>query len=73
MQEEKSKQTAAQEVLSIVRSRFKQFVTWLKPSPGEHWSLQALKLLAKIPVVLLAVALSPLLLVVMLLVFLIAL
>lgn len=73
MQEQKNKQTVAQEVSAIVRSRFRQFAAWLKPSPDEHWSLQTLKLLAKIPVVLLAVALSPLLLVVMLLVFLIAL
>jgi len=73
MPAEKNKQTAAQELLSIVRSRFRQFVDWLKPARDEHWSLQSLKLLAKIPVILLAVALSPLLLVVMLLVFLIAL
>lgn len=73
MPEGNNKQTIAQEVLSIVRSWFRQFVAWLKPSPGEHWSLQTLKLLAKIPIILLAIALSPLLLVVMLLIFLIAL
>lgn len=71
--QEKGKESITKELLSLLRSGIQQFTAWLKPSPDEHWSLQTLKLLVKIPVVLLAVALSPLLVVVMLLVFLIAL
>ncbi len=73
MEGEKNKKTISQELASLIRSGFSSFGAWLKPSPDDHWSLQSLKILAKIPVVLLAVALSPLLLVVLLLVFLIAL
>jgi|GEM_PF-4704348 len=73
MEGEGKKKSISQELATLVRSGFNQFIAWLRLSRDDHWSLQILKTLAKIPVVALAIALSPLLLVVLLLVFLIAL
>ncbi|MFC3198163.1 hypothetical protein ACFOET_11125 [Parapedobacter deserti] len=67
------KLTYRQEIRNFVRRLSGNFIEWLKPSPDDHWSVQILKTIGKIPVVLLLVALSPVLLVVLLLVFLIAL
>lgn len=73
MQGEKSKQSLSGELWAAIRSRIKAFFAWVKPSPYDHWIRQSLKLAIKIPIILLAILFSPLLLIVMLLVFLIAL
>lgn len=52
---------------------FSNFIQWLKPNPADHWFLQTLKTIGKIPLVLVLILCSPVLLVVLLIVFMIAL
>lgn len=61
------------EILLKINTLSNQFVFFLKPNPADHWSIQVLKTIAKIPLVFLLLLLSPVLLVVFLIIFVIAL
>lgn len=67
------KQSVFKEVTKLVKDAVGRFARWLMPNPNDHWAIQVLKSIAKIPVVLLLVLCSPVLIVVLLIIFLIAL
>lgn len=67
------KQTIFGAILTKIRDVAIQFWNWLMPDPADHWFVQVLKSLAKVPVVLLLLLCSPVLMAVLLIVFLIAL
>lgn len=69
----KDEKTTGEEFRGLILDQFKAFFNWLKPNPGEKLSLQIVKFILKIPVVLLMIAASPVLIVVLIFVFLIAL
>lgn len=50
-----------------------RFFSFFKPNPVDHWAIQMLKTLAKLPLVAMLILLSPILILVLLIVFLIAL
>lgn len=69
----KEKKTFFQEVRGMIAGLLSDFWEWLKPHPDDHWLLQLLKGIAKLPLVILLITCSPILVVILLLVFLIAL
>jgi hypothetical protein len=66
------KQSITQVISAKVRDVANDFWKWLKPNPTDHWLIQILKSVAKVPLVILLVLCSPILFVVLLIVFLIA-
>lgn len=66
------KKSTFQEVSEHIIGVRRSFFIFLKPDPFDHWSIQVLKSIAKIPIVLLLILLSPILFLVLLIVFLIA-
>lgn len=67
------KQSFVGVIVSKIKDLVNDFWRWLKPNPNDHWLLQILKSIAKLPLVLLLILCSPILIVVLLLIFLIAL
>ncbi len=65
----KEDQTATQETLDALKEYWRQFIEWLKPKRGDAILLQIIKSILKIPVVLLVVALSPVVILVLLIAF----
>lgn len=57
--------TATDEIREALRLRLQQFFQWLKPNGHEPFMVNALRYLYKIPALILAVALSPVLLIVL--------
>lgn len=68
-----NKQSIFKEVSKKIKGVASEFWSWLMPTPTDHWSIQILKSIAKVPLVLLLVLCSPVLIVVLLIIFLIAL
>jgi hypothetical protein len=67
------KQTFSQAIIRKIKDFAQLFLDWLKPDPNDPWYLQTIKIVLKIPVVLFLIVCSPILLVVLVIVFLIAL
>lgn len=65
--------TTTDELKELVSEKFEAIVNWLKPTVGENLFLQILKFILKIPVILLLIAASPIVIIVFIIVFLIAL
>lgn len=59
-------------IIELIARILTDFWEWLKPNPVDHWSLQVIKGIGKFPLVLLLIICSPVLLVILLVVFLIA-
>ena len=67
------KESTLQQIADNIGRIYRGFINFLKPTPTDHWAMQVLKSLAKIPLVLLLILFSPVLVVVLLIVFIIAL
>lgn len=67
------KQSLIGVIVSKIKDLVNDFWRWLKPNPTDHWVLQILKSIAKLPLIFLLILCSPILIVVLLLIFLIAL
>jgi hypothetical protein len=59
-------------MMDIIRSKWKQFWTWMKPDPKDPLGITILKSIYKLIALLLLVAFSPVILVVLIFVFLAA-
>jgi hypothetical protein len=57
----------------MVINRFKEFKEWLKPNPADTFVIQSLKMIYKAIAVLVLIALSPVILVILIFVFMAAL
>lgn len=55
--------TAREELTEWIKIKWEQFLHWLKPNTTDHQALQIIKTILKIPIVLLAIAASPVLLI----------
>lgn len=58
--------------IGMIKDRFTMLINWMKPSPADPAALAILKLILKIPVFVLVLALSPVILIILLFVFLAA-
>ncbi|HMR18195.1 MAG TPA: hypothetical protein PKA53_02750 [Sphingobacterium sp.] len=67
------KKTAREEIWETVLSAYKALENWVRPKKGQHILLQIVIFILKLPVLFLLLLFSPILLVILLLVFLIAL
>lgn len=70
---EKSNERFSKQLRESLAKKFDQFKEWMRPDPKQSAAMQVLIFILKIPVVLMALALSPIFIVVLLLAFLIAL
>ncbi|PRD47182.1 hypothetical protein C5745_12290 [Sphingobacterium haloxyli] len=67
------KQTIREEIWEVISTAYKRLENWVRPKKGQPVLLQILIFVLKLPVLFLLLLFSPVLLVVLLLVFLIAL
>lgn len=72
-EDKKENKTILREIIGHVTGLLNNFGSWLKPNPADHWSIQVLKSIGKLPLVLLLIVCSPVLIGILLIVFLIAL
>ena len=73
MEEAYEHETLRDELLHGLSVRFKAFMQWLTPNPEETPLIAGLRYLYKIPAVIAAVALSPVVLIILLIVFIVTL
>lgn len=66
-------ETLGEEMRAALRRNFNQFLIWLKPNAAEPWYIDALRYFYKIPAVILLIVCSPLMLLVLLFTFIVAL
>ena len=52
--------SAVDPYIALIKEKFKDFKSWMKPDPKDSTLIQVIKFLSKIPLLLLAVLLSPL-------------
>lgn len=71
--DDKNNSSIFKEISQKIKGVANEFWNWLMPTPTDHWFIQILKSIAKLPLVLLLILCSPILIVVLLIIFLIAL
>lgn len=59
---EQKEKTPTEELIELVKNLTKGFIDWLKPDQGEHLILKIIKIILKIPITLFIILVSPVLL-----------
>lgn len=61
--------SAFEPYIALLKEKIKEFKDWVKPNPEDAIGIQILKTLLKIPIILLAILVSPLALIVLVFAF----
>ena len=61
--------TAGDEMIKILKTNIRKYIQWITPSPEDVLPLQVLKIILKIPVTLFIILASPVLLVILVIIF----
>lgn len=66
---EQNEKTTREEIIDLVKESVINFIQWVKPSPGDPLYLKIAKTILKIPVALFVIMISPVLLVLLGIIF----